>query len=102
MVSVGLNPVPMVGKVDEPITNRFGMSQLWPYRLTTEVFGSEPMRVPPSWCAPGRPGATRRAPHLLPAHGAADLLHLGLHEFDPLELVRPPPVVGQPRRRQPP
>ena len=55
MVSVGLKPL-MLGKVELPITNRFGTSQLWPYLLTTEVFGSLPMRVPPSWCAPGAPG----------------------------------------------
>jgi hypothetical protein len=29
MVRVGLNPL-MVGKVELPITNRFGMSQDWP------------------------------------------------------------------------
>ena len=44
----------------------------------------------------------RRAPHLLRPHRAADLLHLRLHELDPLELVRPPPVVGHARRRQAP
>src|SRR5690242_21455129 len=49
-----------------------------------------------------RSGRQRRAPHVRRAHGAADLLHLGLHELDPLELVRPPEIVGEPRRRQPP
>ena len=29
MVSVGLKPL-MVGKVELPMTNRLGMSQLWP------------------------------------------------------------------------
>ena len=36
------------GNVELPITNRLAISQLWPNLLTTDVFGSLPMRVPPS------------------------------------------------------
>src|SRR5262245_63653385 len=47
-------------------------------------------------------GALRRAPYPRRAHCAAELLDLVHHEFGALELVRPPPIVGQPRRGQAP
>src|SRR5262245_7367646 len=44
----------------------------------------------------------RRTPHLRTAHGAPDLLHLLVHELEARELIWPPEVVGQARRRQAP
>ena len=45
-VSVGLWP-PVVGKVHEPTSARFGISCAKPNRSTTDCVGSSPMRVPP-------------------------------------------------------
>src|SRR3954468_19995273 len=48
-VSVGLYEA-FCGKLDAPITNTLGTSQLCRYRFTTLVEGSVPITVPPVLC----------------------------------------------------
>ena len=58
VVSVGPQ-VPLVTKQLLSVTNTLGASHTWFIALSTEVFGSLPMRAPPhSWMAP--PTATLR------------------------------------------
>jgi hypothetical protein len=45
MVSVGLKPL-IDGKVELPMTNRLGISQVWPYLFTIDLLGSLPAARP--------------------------------------------------------